>query len=281
MQAMIERIVPPNRPVDEASGQSVERAESAEQVEKNTREHFDLRLRFAEAVSKKKVISLADAIRDYTDLHVRLTGKWPGQTEQTDRLWQDFADSISAESDHGRILDRIMQFSRRPEADRTEHEGDRFYPFRYSYDAENRAIDLHFGSMRPEAGDPHAPGILSSERFAEMRLLLKEMFAEIKNAHPDAEVVRGGSWLYNREAYRRLYPATYTANPRIRRGNLTGGGTWGQFRDKTGAVNDSLRQQFLHGLQELDPDHLEDAFPYKTLMVAGPISDFYKEYGIE
>jgi hypothetical protein len=37
------------------------------------------------------------------------------------------------------------------------------------------------------------------------------MFAHIRQHVPQATAVRGNSWLYNLEAYRRLYPPAYTA----------------------------------------------------------------------
>lgn len=274
-------MIPWNRPDDDTLGSATpEAAEHNEQIEKNTREQFDLRLRFAEAVAAKKNIPLIDAMRDFTDMHVRLTGKRTRESEQTNPLWQEFSQSTVAGSDHGELLEHIVQFSKRPDIDISQHEGDRFYPFRYSYDEESHEVRLHFGSMKQEAGDPNAPGVLSSERLPEMRGKLTEMFTEIKKDHPDAQTVRGSSWLYNRKEYRRLYPVMYTAHPQVRLGNFTGGGTWGQFRDKTGAVNDEVRKEFLTNLEHLDPEYLENVFPNKTLMVSAPISEFYKEYGI-
>lgn len=277
---MSERITPLSRLGDASSEHLSERAE---QLEKNKREHFDLRLRFAEAVSQKKGISLVDAMRDFTDLYRRLTGEWSGESVPAQKRWDQFANETMRISDnHEALLDCIVQYAeKRPGADIQRHESDHFFPFRYQYDETHHAIDLHFGSNQPSVEDPSAPGLLSKFRLPEMRQKLREMFTEIKHNHPDAEIVRGGSWLYNRESYRRLYPASYTAHPRIRPGTFIGGGIWGQFRDKTGGVNDGTRQQFLHNLEQLDANRIGDAFPYKALMVSASITDFYKEYGIE
>ncbi len=270
---MIERIAQPDR-----------RPEKNETLEKNIRDQVDLRLRFAEAVSQKKRIPLQDALRDYTDFHVRLTGDFPGHTGEEHPRWESFAGGLAEHVTHEARLDYIANLAKGLLARQAEIVEDTFSPFRYDYSEKDHTINLHFGTLRPDAGDPNMPGVLSRERFPEMREKLRQMFTEIKQLHPDPEhklVVRGASWLYNREAYRRLYPAAYTAHPRVRMGKFTGGGTWGQFRDKTGAVKLEEREQFLRNIEHLDPDHLEDAFPYKTLLVSAPIEEFYKEYGIE
>ncbi len=249
-----------------------------EELERNIREHLDLRLRFAEAVSKAKGIPLADAMRDHTDLHVRLTRKRFRQSEHPDQIWQEFVGGISALS-HDALLDRIIQFFKSDSI--TQHEGDPFYPFRYGYSERDHAIELHFGTMRPRAGNPDATEY--PYRVKEMRKKLREMFMEIKHKYPDPDnslTVHVASWLLNREISQRFFPRAFTERLQIRKGVFTGGGAWGQFRDKSGGVNEVIKARFLSNLKHLNPDHLEDAFPYKTLMASAPIEDFYKEYGI-
>jgi hypothetical protein len=106
------------------------------------------------------------------------------------------------------------------------------------------------------------------------------MFTEIAQRYPSARQVRGGSWLYNWEAYRRLYPAAFTDGCEISRAGFTGGSRWGQFHTGRGDVHAPMRDEFRNRIAHLDPDNLGAAFPVSTLSVQAPIEAFYREYSV-
>ena len=85
------------------------------------------------------------------------------------------------------------------------------------------------------------------------------MYAHIKRFHAEAKKVIGSSWLYNREAYTRLFPREYGQSARASRLGLVGRGLWGQLR--------TFEQQ-------------GRCFPYQMLIVEAPIELFYAFYGI-
>jgi hypothetical protein len=110
------------------------------------------------------------------------------------------------------------------------------------------------------------------ERRAELRALT----TDLRQRHPDARQVRGRSWLYNLDAYKRLFPAEYVAS--IRRPtsavNLTGSSTWGQVLDYRGRVKVAVRD---HVLSHLSLTMLEtpwQAFPLAALVAGGPVQCF-------
>lgn len=282
---MIERLVPRNRPDEDTLGAgSGETSEFDERIKERVREQLDLRMRFAEAVKEKLSIPLSEALRTYTDLHIRLLNKWPGDSEASDVMWQNFVQNCDASQSHEDRVRLAADIYLANSAPRLDHTRDKYWPFRYGYKEKDNVIEIHFGKIRFEDDEDDGPGILSKERLEEQRRKLAAMFREIKEKYPDPSgmmAVRGASWLFNREAYKRLYPNSYVANPVVRKGKLNGAGTWGQFTSGSGDVNKQIKTRFLENLAHIDPDNLEAAFPYKTLIVQAPIADFYREYGIE
>ena len=110
---------------------------------------------------------------------------------------------------------------------------------------------------------------------------LSAMFRHIKENHPDVETVRGGSWLYNISAYRRLFPLDYvrTAKPV---GYETGfWALWGQFIARDGSLRQPGAGQFLECLdkQKTVEDCLK-CFPYQVLRPECDIQVFYDFYDL-
>lgn len=260
-----------------------EHAPDAERVYRNAHDQLELRLIFAEAVAAKRGIEFIDALREFTDVYVRALGVWPGESADAEERWNQLAASLRAVPEREKRIRIILeQFKKQIESAREKQADTPHWPFRYDYDEKSKTVHMHFGTLSPAAEQASdAPGILSRERYAEQREKLAAMFRDIKEKHPTAERVWGSSWLYNREAYRRLYPASYTSIRTPRKGGFRGGGRWGQFRDKTGGVNPETKASFLKNIENLDPENLEAAFPNQSLDVEAPIEDFYKEYGIE
>jgi hypothetical protein len=90
----------------------------------------------------------------------------------------------------------------------------------------------------------------------------------------------GTSWLYNLEAYQRLFPAAYTSSTRVVR-RFQAMPPWGQFLDRHGQVNQAMRDRFLRSLAlPIEIENLGARFPFQPLTVAGSARDFYELYGI-
>jgi hypothetical protein len=107
------------------------------------------------------------------------------------------------------------------------------------------------------------------------------MFGFIRREHPaDARYVAGGSWLYNLEAYRRLFPPAYLASLRIhtRPGALTGGSWWGQFIDHTENIVADRVRRFSESLLRLDPEEVWRVFPMPAMTAHAPIAVFHEHY---
>ncbi len=154
----------------------------------------------------------------------------------------------------------------------------RFGCFTHDPPNDEGQVRIHFSSRDSEGGVGPLAGWKVSRRVAE----LAQMFGAIRAAHPVAETVRGGSWLYNLEAYRRLFPPEYAearhAPPRV---GLNGTSSWGQLIDHLGAVKQDVAAVFLRNLRdELDPAAPWLVFPFRALITSAPIETFYRFYGI-
>jgi len=107
------------------------------------------------------------------------------------------------------------------------------------------------------------------------------MTRRIAERHPGAQVIAGKSWLYNIEAYRRLFPPGYSAIRTLAPGplHLTGTSSWGQMIDSREAIRPDVRDALAANLAALDPAAPWTAFPLRVLAVRAPLETFLDFYG--
>jgi hypothetical protein len=164
------------------------------------------------------------------------------------------------------------------------HEYTRFGCFMYHAHAgeeEKGRVDIHFSNAELDETGP-----LGRDKIERRLQELKDVFTELHTNWPEAEYVRGDSWLYNVEAYRRLFPESYLANPEVDTTHeaILTQRTWGQFADDKMGLKKDIAEQFLaniRALEEITPADVREAMPYQALIVKASIADFYKKYGIE
>lgn len=110
---------------------------------------------------------------------------------------------------------------------------------------------------------------------------LTDMFRHIKAHLPEVETVVGGSWLYNIDAYRRLFPTRFLETARTQPSEPGFWATWGQFLRGNGQLDEEKAESFLNCLeQQTTLDGCLCCFPLAILRLESPISVFYKYYGI-
>ncbi len=108
---------------------------------------------------------------------------------------------------------------------------------------------------------------------------LAALFEHVERTlHQPLQVV-GASWLYNLDAYRRLFPASYLATARVLDHRFQHMPLWGQFLDRGGEVKESMTRQFLERLERQSSlDSLSQCFPFQVLRLEAPVSEFYDFY---
>lgn len=152
----------------------------------------------------------------------------------------------------------------------------RFGCFSYSHWS-RRLIRIHFSPPQPMP-----EGIIARAQMPNRLAELTALFSHVKAYMPTATRVRGGSWLYNIEAYRRLFPPTYVQTAKEVRGNWQYMALWGQFYDRFGRVKEEMATPFLACAgQQKTLEGILDCFPYQVLQPECPIQHFYDFYQIQ
>jgi hypothetical protein len=93
--------------------------------------------------------------------------------------------------------------------------------------------------------------------------------------------VVGRSWLYNLDAYRRLFPASYLATAHVIGHRFQYMPLWGQFVNRHGEIKESMTRQLLDRLERQSSlDGLDQCFPFQVIALEASVLDFYEFYGV-
>jgi hypothetical protein len=140
----------------------------------------------------------------------------------------------------------------------------------------NDRIRLHF---RNGETDGHSP--LGIERREQRVADLAALFAHVKHTERQPLRVVGASWLYNLDAYRRLFPKSYLATARVMRHRFQHLPLWGQFVNRHGEIKETIARQFLERLAcQSSLEGLDQCFPFPVLSVEASGREFYEFYEV-
>lgn len=239
------------------------------------RGQFEVQLRLAERLAELRGQPLGAAALFCTTLHRRFAFGRPELAVAP--AWADYARGLEQAASGAERLDwTVAFFAARPEE--PPPSGHVVFGC-FSFEPPNAAgmVRIHFNNRDSEDGI----GPLASAKAPARRDELTRLSACLRREHPAARAIVGGSWLYNLEAYRRLFPPAFAdsrAQPAAPR--LTGTSSWGQFLSHTGAVHADRRAAFIANLDRLDPDAPWRAFPLPALATSAPVEAFYAFYGV-
>ncbi len=228
---------------------------------------FNVQIRFAQQVARVSNISFEDALLYYTPIPLHFMGR---PFQPTHPLWQEYLKGLGLATDKARWTYLFCGSHRGSDPQSP------YGCFRYHYQENEQLIRIHFINE-----DTSGLGPLSKARMPARVEELTKMFKDIKKQHPAAQKVRGRSWLYNIEAYKRLFPANYSQSTRVIDDDFCGLVLWGQFLQRDGEIHKKLADTFIsqcrqkHTLKELIA-----CFPYPVLEPEGSISSFYDFYRI-
>jgi len=232
---------------------------------------FDLQVDFARAVAALSEMSLARSLFACTNLFVRFgLGRQPDETAAG---WQEYVAGLDHADDVGEWT--YSFYLRRAHLDPSPALVASVGCFGYGR-LDGDRIRLHF---RNAETDGQAPlGIARRDRrIAELRALVEHAK---RTEHQSVRVV-GASWLYNLEAYRRLFPPSYLATARVLRDRFQRMPLWGQFVLRAGHLNERTAQLFRERLRRQSGiAGLEQCFPFQVLGVEAPVSEFHEHYGV-
>ena len=232
--------------------------------ERPYQDYFDLQLRVALSYARLGQMPRAVAIGQFTNLRKRLGLMGASGVA----AWRRLLQCASSEADHQDLLEAALDLHDR----RAQCFSSPFGCFSYDPPDAEGVIRIHFMPDERHRGD--SP--LSDARLPERRAELRALTADLRQRHPDARHVRGRSWLYNLDAYKRIFPAEYVAS--ISRPtsavNLTGSSTWGQALNYQGRVKQAVRDHVLSHVSLATLETPWQAFPLIALVADAPVQCF-------
>ena len=232
---------------------------------------FDLQFTFAERVSTLSGIPLPSALLDYTNLYVRLgLGR---NFDSKHNGWQTYLAGLVDNTD---VRAWTYQcYVRNAEVNTSPVVEAAFGCFSYAILSTGEA-KLHFRNSAMNVSSP-----LSRASYDQRRAELSLLFAHLKATRGSDVVVAGSSWLYNLNAYTRLFPREYVANVQVVHGRYQSMARWGQFVDYRGQLIADVAVAFLKSLQRAQSfEELDACFAFQTLAVSAPAQTFYDFLGI-
>jgi hypothetical protein len=250
------------------------------------KEFFDLQLHFANRVADLSGLALNQALLEYTNLYVRFgLGR---DFDPTHPTWQAYLTGLNSADDRKAWTYRF--YLMRPETMNVPSLVATSGCFSYALSGTER-IRLHFWNAESDDQSPlglDRQGQRKAELVALFRHVKQTLSGHAESGHAEsghaesghADVV-GVSWLYNLEAYRRLFPASYVQTARAIKPRFQSMPLWGQFLNHRGHVKQSMTHAFLERLeQQSSLDGLRDCFPFQVLTVETSVLDFYDFYRI-
>ncbi len=240
------------------------------------KDYFAFQLGVAEVMAERNQTSLVMASKSYAPMIFRNIRRFD-RAQDTYVKHPDLTRDNFLEIAYGKYLKEV----------RTDlipyQEGHRFGCSSCTFDPDTKVAQMHF--VNAEYG-PTGP--LQSDKVAQRRSEIADAVRTLEAEHPDVTTMTGNSWLYNLDAYRRLYPASFTDHlvPNTEEESWQKGTMlWGQFLTSDGTLNKELASVLTERLKALPPDAPLTSIMTEPLMLplraSAPIEDFYREYGVE
>jgi hypothetical protein len=237
------------------------------------KELFDLQFAFAERVQALSGMPLERALFEYTNFYVRF-----GLGRALDREhegWLAYLEGLRGATDGRewtyRYYLKDAEASTAPPVVATRG------CFSYAVHGE-KAVRIHFRLAEAPSRSPLAAASAEARRAE-----LCALFEHLKRSTDEDEdmAVVGASWLYNLDAYRRLFPVAFTASASVVRGRFQSMPLWGQFVDFRGQVKQSVKERFSSALARCATlADVDDCFPFQVLAVQASARRFYEHHGL-
>jgi hypothetical protein len=247
--------------------------------------YFSLQLGYAKRAVQLSGIPLDQALMEFTSFWRRIHNPLVLKMNKTEWLfdpatpqWRELCDRIH-DNEPADIVARDLYLKN----DNSTEAGKQYFGcFRYDFVPQvndgDGVIRIHFKNR-----DPSDKGPLSKERQEARLQDLKHMFAFIREKHPEAKTVEGGSWLYNLKSYQRLFPETFITDMKVEEIPFPrSSGIWGQFINSAGQINEKMKYSLIHKVSAAKSmDDLLHCFEFKILFPRTGIENFYGHLKID
>lgn len=137
------------------------------------------------------------------------------------------------------------------------------------------ALRIHFVPPENTSTSP-----LASANIGARVQELCALFSHVRRTERNVLSVRGVSWLYNRDAYRRLFPHSYAMSirPVAASLHLNGSSTWGQVLNWRQEVKPDMRDALLARLDTMKAEAPWETFPLQALTATSDVATFYERF---
>jgi hypothetical protein len=236
-----------------------------------SKEFFALQLQFAQEVVRVSNLPFAQVLLDFTTFYLsfELGRDWNSQNP----IWQQFLQGLALTHN---ATDWTYNFYMQRQSTFLAEDVHYFGCFSYAYLSDEKTIRIHFRS-NATSGQKVLNHLNMPARLAD----LQAMFAVIQQEVSSAKYVKGNSWLYNLEAYKRLFPPAYLKSIGAGHHEFQFLATWGQFLDHTYMVKSGMANHFLKETQKQSIlAEIEKCVPYQILEPPCEISYFYDFYNL-
>lgn len=238
------------------------------------RSYFELQAKFAARIAEIEGLDLGEAYRLHTAFYALARDNDAGvppernDFDPTHPAWVAFLEALDSGAD---AVDYVYQAYIDGDA-REEDQATTCFAFDYWPD--DRLVRIHFSN--DQRGNALRPASV-----ADRRRELTSIFQTIALEHPDAQVVRGTSWLYHLHAYRRHFPPSFIDSLESAGHPHQFAALWCQFIDRFGVVKPALAQPFVAAVDRAaDLNQLNTAFPLDVLAATAPVEIFYEHYEV-
>ena len=232
-------------------------------------DYFSLQLSFAERYAAVADLPLGASIAHCTNLRRRLNLWGPAGANR----WNDFVARIGDPTNGRRdALSLCMEwYEDRPRF----ATGRSFGCFSFDPPDASGVLRIHFVPPENTSTSPLA----SANTGARVQELC-ELFSHVRRTERGVLSVRGISWLYNLDAYRRLFPRSYAMSiqPVDVPLHLNGSSTWGQVLNWRREVKPDMRDALLARFATMRAEAPWEAFPLQALTATGDVAEFYERF---
>lgn len=237
------------------------------------RSYFELQARFAARVAALEGLPLGEAYRLHTAFYALARDNDAGVAPERNDFdpshpkWVAFLQALDDGADAvSYVYEDYLQ---------GDAQADIGAPcFGFAYWPDDRLVRIHFGNDGDGTG-------LRASTVPQRRQELQHIFRTVAVDHPEAELVRGTSWLYHLEAYRRLFPPDFVADLTSEGHPHQFAALWAQFIDRHGVVKPAMAATFIAAIERATtPAQLDDAFPLDVLAATAGVAPFYDFFDV-
>jgi len=239
--------------------------------EEYPKELFLLIIEYAKKKSEISKIDLIESIKKHTPIYY-VIGNNNWEFKEDSIYWEEFLHGYEKGED---LVDLVYDMYLKNSKEFSNHKW--FGCFRYGFvedESGNGIVKMHFLNDRTS---PEGP--LASSQIENRLNELKRLLEDVKKNHPNAKYVQGGSWLYNLESYKRLFPKEYLENMKAVNPKPQLLSIWGQFINSEWGINKERAERFLDRLKKCNTEEdLKNVFELYEFFPKCEIEYFYDFY---